>query len=193
MLIMVSGLVVTVLGIGFLLQNNMGFMPFVVTFNVGLILIIIVCVSEVILLERARNTRKVSTTPINFDVCPDNFTKRVFNNVEICSNELLVKDPSNPNTTVLLKTYPVDDPSLKLGAGQRPFPSRHSQVFMGNEQKHEKFRLNEIQQHGKLTTNEQKCSVLYSEPTSADLTDVAGYSLIPWTTMKSRCSSTFTS
>ena len=186
-LIIVSGIVVLTLGVALVMQNDMSYMPFVVTFSVGLLLIIVVCISEILLLERATAQRRdlATKTPIAFDACPDNFTKRFVNRQEICSNELVVRDPVT-GRNVVMKTYPVDDASVQ--GGQRPFPRTHSLAFTGNEPKHEKFRLNEIVQTTALGTNEARCSVLNSAPTASNLTHLAGYDLLPWTTMRSRCS-----
>lgn len=188
--VVVSGIAALVLGVALLLQGDMAYMPFVVTFDVGLLLMIVVSVSEIIALERAKERGRddLAKQPVQFDRCPDNFVKRTLGDKEICSNELIVRDPSGaPGKTVILKTYPADDPSLPLGAGQRPFPSRHALDYTGNEPKHEKFPLNEIAQSELLPDNAAKCALLYGAPTDPKLSKLVGYDLLPWTTMRARC------
>jgi hypothetical protein len=167
------------------------YLPFIIALEVGIFSIIALCITQIILNERFLDKLKKNIREtINFNQCPDYYTKRETGDKEICSSDYIYKDKGNKNW--IMKIYPEDD-LLNRSHGSRPLPANVSLDYIGNEPKYEKFPLHEIENEPTFKTYDDKCAPLTTDPQDPKLSYLRGYNLVPWSTMNSKCASTFSS
>ena len=184
--------IVSVLLLALLFFKGFGeYLPFIIALEVGIFSIIALCITQIILNEIYLDKLKKNIGyTMNFDKCPDYYTKRDSGDKEICSSDYIYKDKGNKNW--IMKIYPEDDITDPL-RGSRPLPANVSLEYLGNEEKYEKFPLHELENEKTFKTYADKCGPLNMEPHDPKIAYLKGYTLIPWTTMKSKCASAFSS
>jgi hypothetical protein len=169
-------------------KNFRDFLPFIITLEVGIFGLIIICIFQIIYNEIFLNKLKKNMQYVmDFNTCPDYYTKRDNGSHEICSADYIYIDKNKKRW--IMKIYPVNDITNTL-SGSRPLPSTVSFDYKGNEPKYEKFPLHEIENEKTLKTYSDKCGILFSDPNDPTLAYLKGYNVIPWTTMNSKCAST---
>lgn len=154
------------------------FIPFLITLEIGIFLIIIWCVIVIIsntnLINSAIQNNKVN---IAFDSCPDFYSRMNDGTQDVCYNQTMYFD--NNNKQYIMKIYPENE----------TLPSINNPMSDTNaNNKNERFPLFQIANSSALSTYNDKCGVLLYEPTDVGLANFKGYSTVPWTTIKARCS-----
>lgn len=183
----VSAIVSILLLLVLLVKDGDRFLPFVITLEIGIFSVIVVCIIQIVMNERLVNRLKAKAdAQISFNSCPDYFTKRDNDNREMCANEYIYVDEKNKK--YIMKIYPDDDKQNKSG-GSRPLPPSHTFDYTGSEPKYEKFYLTEIENEKLLKTPGEKCAPLFNPPSDPNLNYLKGYDVIQWTTMRSKCAS----
>lgn len=158
------------------------YLPFIIVLELGIFIIILICITQIILNERNSALLKNDIAfKLDFTSCPDYFIKRNDGNNELCSNEYIYTDEKN--IKYIMKIYPQDR--------QYGLPPLHSNSYNIGDPKLEKFPLNEISLEKSVPTYNDKCALFTSDPKDKKLMslNINGYSLIPWTNIKSKCSS----
>ena len=164
------------------------YLPFIIALEVGLFGLILLCITQIILNEIYLDKLKKNLGyKVDFNICPDYYTKRNNGNKEICSSDYIYIDKNKKNW--IMKIYPEDDPKNPT-QGSRPLPSMVSFDYKETDAKYEKFPLNEIENEKTFKTYAEKCGVLAKDPQEPSLAYLKGYNLVPWTTMNSKCAST---
>lgn len=182
-----AGIVSLVLLILLYFKGFNQYLPFIIALEVGLFGIILLCITQIILNEIFLDKlMKNMAYTMEFNTCPDYYTKRDNGNKEICSADYLYIDNNKKNW--IMKIYPDDDPTNPV-QGARPLPAVASLDYRGDEAKYEKFPLNEIENEKTFKTYADKCGPLMKDPQEPSLAYLKGYSLVPWTTMNSKCAS----
>lgn len=179
----ISAITSVVLLIVFLVIASNEYLPFIIAFESGLILIIIYTIYKII---KADSTSIISDAGlvVQFDHCPDYWTKKYDSTGRVyCSNEWVNSSLYGDKTT--LKMYPFNpNPS----GNQYPLPHTldSSPPVDGSLAKYDKFYLDSFTTSSDSTN--QKCKYVLHEPN--DKTDTnSGYSVLPWTTIRSKCKS----
>lgn len=163
------------------------YLPFIITLEVGIFVIIAICIIQIILNERLFDKlKKNNSFNINFSSCPDYYTKRDIGTTEICSNEYIYTDEQSRK--FIMKIYPDDDKLYPLPASYT-FDYIENTDTQSGQPKYEKFPLHEIENNTNLKTYNEKCAILNTDPTDLKLTNLKGYNLVPWTTMNAKCAS----
>lgn len=181
----IAGIVSVCLLLLLLFKDFKKYLPFIVTLEVGIFAIIATCIITIFVNESVLNKlKKQMGYQISFTSCPDYYTKRTIGDKEICSNDYVYfNDKKQP---FIMKIYPIDDKSNPT-KGARPLPTTHVYEYKGDEPKWEKFPLNELDSEQSFKDYSQKCAPLFSDPSEPNLQYLKGYSVIPWTTMRSKC------
>jgi hypothetical protein len=155
---------------------------FIAVIELGIFIIIGVCIYKIINFEKNLNKlRDQDTYYIPFSECADYFVKK--NDTKgntYCSNEYTVKDQYG------------NDKIMKIYPNTKSLPDKHNNttiadITLNTSDKHDKYSLNQIPDSKLLKTNQQKCSVLFVEPTATNLAAFTGYTEIPWTYLRGRC------
>jgi len=165
------------------------YLPFIITLEVGIFGLIVICIVQIILNEAFLEKIKKGLT-IKFNTCPDYYTKRDNGTEEICSSDYIYIDKNKKKW--IMKIYPEDDP-LNPVRGARPLPQTVTFDYKGGEPKYEKFPLHEIENEKTFKSYTDKCGPLMKDPQEPSLAHLKGYSVLPWTTMNSKCASAFSS
>lgn len=161
---------------------------FIAVIELGIFIIIGVCIYKIINYEKHLNElRDQNSYYIPFSECADYFVKKTDSKGNTyCSNEYSVKDQFG--NVKMMKIYPTDT----------ALPTTHTQTMNDINckagttgctipHKYEKYSLTQIPDSKLLKTNQQRCSVLFVEPTDPALTEYKEYTKIPWTYVKGRC------
>lgn len=153
----------------------------VIGVEVGIFIIIGVCIIQIINNEKKlKNMKKLSSDKISFSQCPDYFMKVENNNVINCNNDFIVTTADGKQQK--LKIYPAD-PSITMP----------NSLPVNNPDVKDTFPLFYLEQSTDLKDATQQCNIVINEPnpanTSIDFQNkFKGYSKLPWTYAKSRCS-----
>lgn len=163
------------------------YLPFIIALEVGLFGLILLCITQIILNELFLDKLKKNMAyTMEFNACPDYYTKRDNGTKEICSADYVYIDKNKKQW--IMKIYPEDDPKNPT-LGVRPLPNLASFEYRGDEPKYEKFPLNEIENEKTFKTYADKCGPLTKDSQDPSLSYLKGYNLVPWTTMNSKCAS----
>lgn len=180
----VSGIISLILLILLFLKIGQDWAYLILTVEVGIFIVIGICVFQIIRNEKIRNNLKNNLEErISFYECPDYFNKVSIDNINYCKNDHTYTNTDGRKYT--MKIYP-DDPST-------PLPPSLPAV---NTSKNESFPLNEIEQTVQFKTAIEECNMVLNEPNLAQASSSAekdflkkyeGYSKLPWTHARSRC------
>lgn len=183
----VSAIISVLLLLVLLMKDGNKMLPFIITLEIGIFCIIALCIVQIVMNERLNNRLKANKNmQMDFSTCPDYFTKRTFDNRELCANEYITVDERGQK--YIMKMYPEDD-TTQGTSGARPLPPSHTFDYKTDDPKYEKFFLTEIDSEKLLTTPGQKCAPLFAKPSDPNLQYLKGYDLVQWTTMRSKCAS----
>lgn len=154
---------------------------FIIAFEVGVFLIILYCIYKIISGE-TKSSSKSSTYVVNFDQCPDYYTKYTHTNGDsLCLNNYIVKDDKG-NIYVIrldgnLETDTMDQTITLNPPGNTPLNTIAE------------FELTKLQKDTLIKNYEDKCALVMAKPPSSDTkyNSYAFYNKLPWTYLKSRC------
>lgn len=187
----ISGIFSILLLLALSFKGGRDYLPFIVTLEVGIFIIIIVCIYQIYKRAKLQEIFKQrGIKSIDFNICPDYFTKRADGDRDFCANEYIQTDENMQSK--IIKIYPADD----VIDGKRVFPSTNNRdiatiVNNGrtspNCQKCDGFYLDELDREPSLKTPREKCGPLFNPPSGSNLSYLSGYHLLPWTTMKAKC------
>lgn len=163
---------------------------FIAIIELGIFIIIGVCIYKIINYDKNLNKlRDQNSYYIPFSECADYFVKKTDSKGNTyCSNEYNVKDQFG--NVKLMKIYPsgVLLPPTHKNTIINDINCKAGDTECTINDKYEKYSLNQIPDSKLLKTNQQKCSVLFVEPTDPALIPAySGYTQIPWTHVKGRC------
>lgn len=172
----ISGIFSLVLMAALFFEIFKGYLPLIVTVEVGLFIIIGYCIYKIYENESIYEIKKSAKNfIIDFQQCPEYYVKRIIDGNTICSNEYVTEDKFQKKQ--IIKIYPEDI----AGQTTYSFPSNHSNTYVDSNNPQEKFRIDTISNNNTLSTKD-KCNVLYGNNQS-----LIKYSRLPWTGLKSRC------
>ena len=157
------------------------YMPFIITVEIGIFLVISYCIYRIISNESLLDKyKKANNFSIDFTTCPDYFVKKNDGNNEYCSNEYMLEDEYRNKK--LMKVYPVD---VSL-------PASHTSQYASPEI-YDKFITTSIESEPMFRSVRDKCSAaaLGQHPSNSASTAYNNYKKIPWVGVKARCESYF--
>jgi hypothetical protein len=163
-----------------LLKNGRQFLPFIITAEVGIFIIIAMCITQIIINEK----RKEKTSGnwgdyIKFTQCPDYYIKRFTSEKEICSNEHMYIDPTS-REVYTMKIY-LSEPIPDIPKEHVPkYDEKNINVL-------DKFPLSDLDTNSNIKSAEEKCELLFGPPTSDKLKSFEKYQYLPWLSMRSKC------
>jgi hypothetical protein len=171
------------------------FLPFIVTVEIGLFLIIIYCIVSVIRKEKQFDAMSnPSNYVVKFDTCPDYFNRKYDESSRkfYCSNDYVVQHPLDSSRRAIMKLMLFDPLQQSL-----QFPSNHSNEYInkqnGSQVKPlptEKFYL-DVFQDKSLKGTIEKCALVDDTALTTIPDDTvefrADYKKLPWTSVTSRC------
>lgn len=169
-----------------LLFFNIGkeFIYAIITFEVGIFAIIAYCITQIIIAE-SNKSKKTTSYVINFDQCPDYYTKKIVNGVEYCFNEYMGKDEAGNNYVMKISPAEVNHEPRSLPATVTVSDTVTGQSYL------DVFELRKLQDDPNFKTMEEKCALVSKAPVSLDAkyTPHTMYTYMPWTYAQSRCQS----
>lgn len=156
------------------------YMPFIITVEVGIFLIITFCIYQIISNEsKFDKYKKASNVSVKFTECPDYYIKKsIIRNgkpVEICSNEYIVQDAYR--NKYIMKVYPANQ-----GNELYPLPESHVNDFSTTTNAHDKYELNKLDNALDLPTTEKKCAAILGQENAYKV-----FNRMPLTGLKARC------
>lgn len=174
-------------------EGGRQYLPFVVTVEMGLFLIIAYCIWLIVAREKVLDSQKdPKNYSLKFDICPDYFIKKYDEDSKkfYCSNEYTAVDKKRPST----KSY-----TMKIVHADTPLPAKHSSTFKvidpntstaSDPDTWDKFFTNALYD-ATLKTDRERCKVV--DPAETLATGDAGFKIgtglkkIPWTYVRTRC------
>ena len=172
--------IVACLFFNFVLKKE--YMIAIVTVEVGICLIVAYCIYRIIQFDKTLSAlSNPKTKYIPFQTCPDYYQKVITAAGDpICQNAYTMTDRNG--IQYIMKIYPQNvplPPSIQI--------NEDITSGMATAPKYEKFYLNDIGQSTDLTTVQQKCAVVSSDPVDPSLSQYVGYKHVPWTYVRGRC------
>ena len=163
-----------------LFKDGRKFLPLIITIEIGVFLIISVCIIKILVNEKNKEKSSGNLGDyIKFTQCPDYYTKRFVKDKEICSNEHMYIGKDSKDTYTM---------KLLLGTTNNLLPSTHQPEYSETQSdKIDKFPLSEIDTSQKLKTVEDKCNLLFAKPTEPNMKEFENYHELPWMSMRSKC------
>jgi hypothetical protein len=172
------------------IEGGKQFLPFVVTVEIGLFLIIAYCIWLIVVREKFLDNQKdPKNYNMKFDICPDYYIKRYDETKKkfFCSNEYTVVDKKHPST----KSY-----TMKIVRDTMSLPSTHSSTYMTvdpntsvaiNPETWDKFFTDTLYDTS-LKTDRDRCKVV--DPSVSPVPGDKfgdGFKKVPWTYVRTRC------
>jgi hypothetical protein len=160
------------------------FIYFIITFEIGIFVIIAYCITKIILGEMSK---KKNTTGyvVSFDQCPEYYVKENIEGVEYCNNEFTTVDKIT-GRKYLMKLFPAEINNFPVEPEQTVIkgPKAGSTTY-------DYFPMRNLENDPDFRTMEEKCNLLFKAPTSNEdkYKEHTFYTYIPWTYAKSRCQS----
>ena len=158
---------------------------FIITIEVGIFMVIAICVYQIIRNESLLNSRKqLSNAKLSFSECPEYFTKTNLGDSVICMNNYKSQEPNG--VQYIIKIY---DSSEEI-----PATLQNPQInYTEATTKKDGFKLYEIEQTPEFKNAIDQCAYIINEPKPTTGTAVQfqskfeGYSKTPWLHAKARC------
>lgn len=175
----VAGIISVLLLLTLMFKRLRQFLPFIITLEIGIFLIIAWCVTVIYLNEKDMEKKRNEATSIQFDKCPDYFVKTTEGDKLMCVNQYMYID--DKNNQYWMKIYPINE-SVTL-------PSN-----LNSGTNLDAFPLMSLEQDSTLKSYKEKCSPLFnpSRPLNSQGQDpYLHYDKLPWTTMRGKCASLY--
>lgn len=154
---------------------------FVITVEVGIFLIIAICIWQIVANEKTLDKyREAKNFSIDFTQCPDYFVeKQNPDGTKVCSNEFVVDDKYK--NRYIMKIYPADNPGKNEVYS---LPAMHTSAFSPSSLVRDKFLNTSFNSAPSLKTLRDKCAAAMGQDPA-----YKEYSVIPWVGVRARCES----
>jgi len=162
--------------------SGKSYYPAVFTFEIGIILVIAYAIYRIITAEKDAKNNSTKLV-VDFNTCPDYYTRRQIGTEVYCFNEYNSIDQDGRH--MLMKIMPVNVNGTEVIPPQFITPTDD---VKDTDYLYEKFDLHAMQKDPSLKTTEDKCKLLYSTPKDKEH-KYSHYPDIPWTYAKGRCQS----
>lgn len=183
----VTGIISLIVMSLLLFQIGKTFMVFIITFEIGVFVIIGICIYNIVKAEKEKS--KKHDYMINIDQCPDYYSKikNTTNNRDYCVNWFRGKDMYGEET--IQRLYPMKTKTNADIAVLDSFPATDIENQPSTTlNDYRSFDLLKLQED-KNFDQSAKCSFLFKKATGTNSADYEDYYLVPWTYARSRCQS----
>lgn len=164
-----------------LIEKMRKWMPMIVTVEIGIFLIIAICIWQIYKNEKEKESyAKSANFYIDFKQCPDYFiTTTTPDGKQVCSNE---------NTTIynrrkyLMKIYPQNDIDASYSLPENHATTYTAPTNMNSNSILEKYEISSIETADRLPDNLNKCKAV-----GGSIPEFKIFSKLPLTGVKARC------
>lgn len=183
----VTGIVSLIVMSLLLFQIGKTFMIFIITFEIGVFIIIGMCIYQIVKAEKDKNEKH--DYMINIDQCPDYYSKvkNSSNQTDYCLNWYRGKDMYGEET--IQRLFPMKD---KLNEDISIPPSFENSFVDGDPttstNNYMSFELLKLQ-NDKNFDQSKKCGFLFTKATGTNTASYEDHYLVPWSYARSRCQS----